>query len=42
MCRVAAALANLIIGEGSHNRPETTLLVIADNDTVSQELKNLP
>ena len=39
--RRADALANLITGEGPHNRPDTTLLVIADYDTVSRELKNL-
>ena len=39
--RRADALANLITGEGAHRRPDTTLLVIADYDVVSQELKNL-
>ena len=39
--RRANALANLITGEGPHNRPDTTLLVIADYDTVSRELRNL-
>ena len=39
--RRADALANLITGEGAHNRPETTLLMIADYDTVSRELRNL-
>ena len=39
--RRADALANLITGEGPHNRPDTTLLVIADYDTVSRQLQNL-
>ena len=39
--RRADALANLITGEGPHNRPDTTLLVIADYDTVSRQLHNL-
>ena len=39
--RRADALANLITGEGAYSRPETTLLVIADYDTVSRELRNL-
>ena len=39
--RRADALANLITGEGGYARPKTTLLVIADYDTVSGELKNL-
>ena len=39
--RRADALANLITGEGPHHRPETTLLVIADYDTVTRELQNL-
>ena len=39
--RRADALANLITGEGPHHRPTTTLLVIADYDTVSHELRNL-
>ena len=39
--RRADALANLITGEGPHNRPKTTLLMIADYDTVTRELKNL-
>ncbi len=39
--RRADALAQLITGEGPHCRPKTTLLVIADYDTVTQELKNL-
>ena len=39
--RRADALANLITGEGPHNRPDTTLLVIADYDTASRELRNL-
>ena len=39
--RRADALANLITGEGPHNRPDTTLLVIADYHAVSRELRNL-
>ena len=39
--RRADALANLITGEGAHRRPETTLLVLADYDVVSRELRNL-
>ena len=39
--RRADALANLITGEGPFGRPKTTLLAIADYDTVTQELKNL-
>ena len=39
--RRADALANLITGEGAHHRPDVTLLVIADYDTVSRELRNL-
>ena len=39
--RRADALVNLITGEGPHNRPDTTLLVIADYDTVTRELHNL-
>ena len=39
--RRADALANLITGEGPHNRPKTALLMIADYDTVARELKNL-
>ena len=39
--RRADALANLITGEGPHNRPDTTLLVIADYDTVSRQLQDL-
>lgn len=39
--RRADALVNLITGEGPHHRPKTTLLVIADYDTVTRELKNL-
>ena len=39
--RRADALANLITGEGAHHRPQTTLLMIADYDTVSRELRNL-
>ena len=39
--RRADALANLITGEGPHRRPKTTLLVIADYDTVAGELRNL-
>ena len=39
--RRADALANLITGEGPHNRPDTTLLVIADYDTVTHQLRNL-
>ena len=39
--RRADALANLITGEGPHRRPNTTLLLIADYDTVTRELKNL-
>ena len=39
--RRADALANLITGEGPHRRPDVTLLMIADYDTVSRELRNL-
>lgn len=39
--RRADALANLITGEGAHRRPDVTLLVIADYDAVSRELRNL-
>ncbi|MCE2512939.1 MAG: DUF222 domain-containing protein [Acidimicrobiia bacterium] len=39
--RRADALANLITGEGPHRRPKTTLLLIADYDTVARELHNL-
>ncbi len=39
--RRADALANLITGEGAHRRPDVTLLVIADYDTVSRQLRNL-
>ena len=39
--RRADALASLITGEGPHNRPDTTLLVIADYDTIARELTNL-
>ena len=39
--RRADALANLITGEGPHRRPNTTLLMIADYDTVAGELKNV-
>ena len=39
--RRADALVNLITGEGPHHRPKTTLLVIADYDTVARELKDL-
>ncbi len=39
--RRADALANLITGEGPHRPPKTTLLMIADYDTVAGELKNL-
>ena len=39
--RRADALANLITGEGLHDRPRATLLVIADYDTVACELQNL-
>ena len=39
--RRADALANLITGEGGHDRPSTTLLMIADYDAVSGELKKL-
>ena len=39
--RRADALVNLITGEGPHRRPKTTLLVIADYDSVSQQLKRL-
>ncbi len=39
--RRADALANLITGEGAHHRPRTTLLMIADYDTVARELRNL-
>ena len=39
--RRADALVNLITGEGPHRRPRTTLLMIADYDTVARELRNL-
>ena len=39
--RRADALANLITGEGAHRRPDVTLLMIADYDTVTRELRNL-
>ena len=39
--RRADALANLITGEGPHRRPRTTLLVIADYDVVTRELRDL-
>lgn len=39
--RRADALVNLITGEGPHHRPKTTLLLIADYDTVARELRNL-
>ena len=39
--RRADALANLITGEGAHRRSDVTLLMIADYDTVSRELRNL-
>ena len=39
--RRADALVNLITGEGPHHRPKATLLMIADYDTVTRELKNL-
>ena len=39
--RRADALANLITGEGPHSRPDVTLLMIADYDTVTKELRNL-
>ncbi len=39
--RRADALANLITGEGPHHRPKTTLLLIADYDTVARELRGL-
>ena len=39
--RRADALVRLITGEGAHRRPETTLLMIADYDAVSRELRNL-
>ena len=39
--RRADALANLITGEGPHQRPKVTLLMIADYDTVTRELRNL-
>ena len=39
--RRADALANLITGEGTHRRPNTTLLLIADYDTVARELRDL-
>ena len=39
--RRADALANLITGEGAHRRPKATLLMIADYDTVSRELRNV-
>ena len=37
--RRADALANLITGEGPHQRPKVTLLMIADYDTVTRELR---
>ena len=39
--RRADALANLITGEGPHRRPDVTLLMIADYDTVTRELRSL-
>ena len=39
--RRADALANLITGEGPHDRPKTTLLMIADYDAAARELRNL-
>ena len=39
--RRADALANLITGEGAFGRPKTTLLVIADYDAASRELRDL-
>ena len=39
--RRADALANLITGEGAFGRPDTTLLVIADYDTVTRKLRDL-
>ena len=39
--RRADALANLITGEGPHRRPDVTLLMIADYDIVTRELRNL-
>ena len=39
--RRADALVNLITGEGPHRRPSATLLVIADYDAVTRELRNL-
>jgi hypothetical protein len=39
--RRADALVNLITGEGPHNRPKTTLLMIADYDAAARELRNL-
>ena len=39
--RRADALANLITGEGPHRRPKTSLLMIADYDAVSRELRDL-
>ena len=39
--RRADALGNLITGEGPHQRPKVTLLMIADYDTVTRELRNL-
>ena len=39
--RRADALANLITGEGPHQRPKVTLLMIADYDTVARQLRNL-
>lgn len=39
--RRADALANLITGEGPHQCPKTTLLVIADYEVTARELRNL-
>ncbi len=39
--RRADALANLITGEGPHHRPKVNLLVIADYDIATGELKKL-
>ena len=39
--RRADALSQLITGEGPHSRPDVTLLMIADYDTVSKELRGL-
>ena len=39
--RRADALGNLITGEGPHQRPKVTLLMIADYDTAARQLRNL-